>query len=95
MLGLIDAPVMLVPISMRLAVPPAAPSRSLCREYIRRFLEGIAEVHASAVDRKSPDFLGMLAAAHLQDHEATVHGLLLLDIPQQNDRIGPPGTWQG
>ena len=57
-------------------------------KHVRRGFEGLAEVHARPIDCEFTDFFGVFTAAHLQNHETSVHGLLFLDVPQQDDRIG-------
>jgi hypothetical protein len=58
------------------------------RKYVRYLIERLAKVHAGAVDREPSNLFGMFAATHLQHHETPVHRPLLLDVPQQDDRVG-------
>ena len=45
-------------------------------------------MHAAPVDGKAPDLLVMVAAAHLQHHEAAMQDIGFLDVAQQDDGIG-------
>src|SRR4051812_2832427 len=74
--------------------------RSSCRrvvhggvaEHIRRAVKGLSKMHTATVDGEAPYLFVVFAAAHFQHHHAAMHEFFLLNVAQQNDRIGECGN---
>src|SRR5690348_10933600 len=85
--GLVEGPAMLM-IHQLKGPAGLANSANSFFEDVRRVLERLAQMHTSAIYREASDFFGVFATTHLQHHQPAMHDFLLLDISQQDDRIG-------